>query len=212
METMEQEEEKIVRVPITPPINTEGVFTCHSPFELDTNLIFKCDAIRSFPELERRGIDVYDTYYKPYGLSSSIWEEDTKLNASILTLKGVDDTVVYIPNTYLESYPGMAGLAYAHNVIVLDVGLVPATIDVMRVAEEVKDTAKKGLGVEVEVKLDTMRYTGNITHEEHVLMETARRDALNKYTPIYEQLENYKLENETLRAKIDELIAIIAER
>lgn len=201
-----------LRVPLTPPINTEGVFTCFAPFELDPNLVFKCEAIRSFPELERRGFNVYEDFYASRDLDESIWEEDALVGASILTLKAVDGTVVFVPNTYLESYPGMAGIKYNHNVMVIDVGLVPTTIDVLRVASELEDLTKKTLGVDAKVRVDKITYEGNIDHHKHVQMETARRVALNNYKPVAERLAELLAENEELRRRNDELVGLITER
>lgn len=203
---------RTIRVPLTPPINTEGVFTCYPPFELDTNLVFRLEAIRTFPELERRNFKVFEEFYAPRGLDVKIWEEDALVGASILTLKAVDGTVVFVPNTYLESYPGMAGLKYAHNVIVIDVGLVPATIDVKRIAADLEDLSKTGLGVEAKARVDTITYDGNIDHQKHVQMETARRIALNKHVPLSERFEDLQRENEELRRRIDELVDILTER
>lgn len=199
------------RIPITPPIYTEGIFVCFSPFELEAK-VFRCEAIRTFPELERRGINVFETYYKPKNLDAKIWEEDAKIKASILTLKSVDGDIVYVPNTFLESYPGMSGIVYSHNVIVLDVGMVPATVDIDRISADIADMVKTLLGVKVDVRVDSLRVEENITHDKHVQLETARRVAISKHIPLQERLDEMTIERDKLREKNNELISIIAGR
>lgn len=202
-----------IRVPVTPPIYAEGIFTCYPPFDsqVDINTVYTVEAIRSFPEMERRDRDVFAEVYTPAGLSEAIYSEDSDANAAIITLKSTDGDLLFIPNTYIESYPGMAGLDYARNVIVLDVGIIPATIDLSLLEKDVQDVIVKNVGAAVNVVVDKMRYEGNVTHEEHVKLETARRLAIRQHTPLQMQLDEANQRNDALQEQVNELISTIAE-
>lgn len=202
-----------IRVPVTPPIYAEGIFTCYPPFDskVDINTVYVVEAIRSFPEMERRDRDVFAEIYQPAELSEAIYNEDADAHAAIVTLKSTDGTLVFIPNTYIESYPGMAGLDYSRNVVVLDVGMIPATIDLALLKKDLLDVVVKNVGAAVEVTIDKMRYEGNVTHEEHVKLETARRLAIRQHVPLQMQLDEANQRNDALQAQVDELIETIAE-
>lgn len=202
-----------IRVPVTPPIYAEGIFTCYPPFDskVDINTVYVVEAIRSFPEMERRDRDVFAEIYQPAELSEAIYNEDADAHAAIVTLKSTDGTLVFIPNTYIESYPGMAGLDYSRNVVVLDVGMIPATIDLALLKKDLLDVVVKNVGASVEVTIDKMRYEGNVTHEEHVKLETARRLAIRQHVPLQMQLDEANQRNDALQAQVDELIETIAE-
>lgn len=202
-----------IRVPVTPPIYAEGIFTCYPPFDskVDINTVYVVEAIRSFPEMERRDRDVFAEIYQPAELSEDIYNEDADAHAAIVTLKSTDGTLVFIPNTYIESYPGMAGLDYSRNVVVLDVGMIPATIDLELLKKDLLDVVVKNVGASVEVTVDKMRFEGNVTHEEHVKLETARRLAIRQHVPLQMQLDEANQRNDALQEQVDELIETIAE-
>lgn len=202
-----------IRVPVTPPIYAEGIFTCYPPFDskVDINTVYVVEAIRSFPEMERRDRDVFAEIYQPAELSETIYNEDADAHAAIVTLKSTDGTLVFIPNTFIESYPGMAGLDYSRNVVVLDVGMIPATIDLELLKKDLLDVVVKNVGATVVVTVDKMRYEGNVTHEEHVKLETARRLAIRQHVPLQMQLDEANQRNDALQEQVDELIETIAE-
>lgn len=202
-----------IRVPRTPPIYAEGIFTCYPPFDkqVDINTVYVAEAIRTFPEMERRDRDVFAEIYSPAGLSEEIYKEDGEARASIITLKSTDGDLIFVPNTYIESYPGMAGLEYSRNVIVLDVGMIPATIDLSLLEKDLKDVIVKNVGADVKVVVDKMRYEGNVTHEDHVSLETARRLAIRQHVPLQQQLDEAKQRNDELQKQNDDLVEIINE-
>lgn len=202
-----------VRVPITPPIYAEGIFTVYPPFDelIDINTVYVVEAIRSFPEMERRDRDVFTEIYDPQGLSEDIYKEDANANASIITLKAVDESLYFIPNTYIESYPGMAGLDYSRNVIVLDIGMIPATIDLSLLESDLKDVIVKNVGADCDVIVDTMRYDGNVTHEEHISLETARLIKIQQHIPLQQQVDEAKIRNDALQRQNDDLVELIEE-
>ena len=202
-----------LRIPRTPPIYTSGIYTCYAPYAdlIDSNTVYVAEAIRTFPEMERRQREVYNEIYAPVKLEESIYIEDAKNNASIITLRSSDGNIVLVPNTFIESYPGMAGLKYARNVFIVDVGMIPATIDLEILSDDLKDTVVKNVGADVDMVLDTMRYEGNITHEQHVALETARKATIRQYTPLQQQLDESLAREVALKKQNDELTELIIE-
>lgn len=199
-----------VRGLITPPINTSGIFTLYTPFTLPTGVVYRCDAIRTFKELAKRGIDVFSTYYSPANLAESIYNEDAELGASIVTLVSATGEFYYVPNTYIQSYPGSAGVRYARKILVVELGLIPSTIDLDYFLPIMQDLVKKNIGVENTPSFVVAPYTGTVSHDQHVTLEASRRVAIQNYVSKDEQITKLTAQVTALQAANDKLMAVIA--
>ncbi|ANZ48234.1 hypothetical protein ASESINO_221 [Erwinia phage vB_EamM_Asesino] len=186
-------------LPVVVTVNTTGLFKVKQPFTIAEDVIFNVEAVRTFPELVDRKIDVYNTYYAPVGLGRDAYLADANVGASILTMKSRDGQVVYIPDTYIESYPGINGLAYKRNVLVIDLALVPDYVDPTTISEDVKNIVTAGLGIDPVIDITTMDYEGTVTEEDHLQMEAARKAKIRNVTPLAEQLKAAQDENTKLK-------------
>lgn len=195
---------------LTPPINTSGIFTLYLPFTLAAGVVYRCSAIRTFTELEKRGIDVYKTYYKANGIGEDTYKIDLGLKASIVTLVSGAGEEVYVPNTYIESYPGDSGVRYSRNVMVIDVGLVPESTDLSYMKALLVDLIKHNTGVDSVAEIVTAPYTGSVSHDQHVTWETARRAAIQNYVPLVEQLTAANAKIALLQEQNEELLGVIS--
>lgn len=194
---------------VTPTPNTEGIYKVKAPFTISESTIYRCTAIRTFPELVGRKIDPYETYYKPAGLTREQFLADANVDASIVTLQSHDGELVYIPDTYIESYPGINGYKYSRNVAVIDFALVPETIDVSLVNKELEAVCARNLGIDAKVVITTMAYEGQVTEEQHLQMEAARKEKLKKTLPIAEENADLKKRNAELQKLNDNLIEVL---
>lgn len=197
------------RRPLSPPPNAEGLYSCLVPFELAAGVIYKCEAIRTFPELERRGTPVYETYYKPRNLSVQEYKDDADVGASIVVLKASDGEVRYIPNTFITSIPGSSGMAYKRGVMVIDLAFLPDYIDANIIKADTVDLFKRNLGIEVLPFITTMRYEGTVTEEMHQEMEVKRKALIRQYTPLSEQLAESEQRNVELKDLNDKLMTTL---
>ncbi|QXO09654.1 hypothetical protein pEaSNUABM11_00230 [Erwinia phage pEa_SNUABM_11] len=200
----------MARIPLTPPINTEGVFKINNPFVLSQDVMFRVDAISNFTDLQRRNIDPYATYYQPAGVSNSDYLDDANAGASIITFKSNDGQVVYIPDTYIETYPGAAGVSYVRNVLVWDCGPVPDYVDIAALNADAQAVLEKGLGVTINGQVTTLAYEGVISDEDHVRMEAERKAKIRETTPLSEQVADLTARNTELQTLVDRLTAIVA--
>lgn len=203
-----------IRGLVTPPIYTSGVYALYQPFSIPLTMIYRCYAVRSFDELAARDIDVYEEYYKPLDLSEKIYEEDQAAGASIVTLISVEEEYYYVPNTYIESYPGMAGLRYDRKLIILDIGPLPTTIGVDNLIDDLQDLVTKVVGVTEErakVKLTTITMSTPVTHEEHIQLEATRRAAIRLHTPVAVQLAEQTARANKAEEQNAQLLEIISQ-
>ena len=197
------------RLPLLVPVNTTGLFKVKTPFTLAETVIFTVEASRTFPDLVRQNIDVYNEYYKPVGLEREEYLADATVNASILTFKSRDGQVVYIPDTYVESCPGLSGIAYQRNVMVVDLSFVPDYVDVSVMTKDVSDILTRTLGIDPKVEITTMEYEGKVTEEQHLQMEAARKRKIREAIPLSEQVTSLTNENKKLKELHNQMLEIL---
>lgn len=199
------------RVPLTPPINTRGLFTVFSPFTVELTTVYRCTSIRTFDVLISKGIDVHEEFYAPLNLDEKTYEDDFDMRASIVTLVSSEGDHVYIPNTYIESYPGMNGLDYNRKLFVMDLGLLPTTIDVSNMIPDVVDVISKVVGVSATCEYVEVPYIQSITQSEHVQLEATRMAAIASSTPMVERIVELEEINNTQSELIEQLTQALAD-
>lgn len=202
----------MARTPLSPPVNTEGSFTCLSPFELPNGVIYSLEAIRTFPELERGNKPVYDTYYAPHNITKADYNADVAVKASILVLKASDGEVRYVPNTYLVSYPGLSGLKYNRNVLVVDLALLPDYVDTQAFVGDFANYVKSRLGIVPIPYISTMRYEGQVDNDQHVEMENKRKMNIRDTVPYEEQIATLETRNQELTSLNEKLIQVANDK
>ncbi|ENJ7998999.1 hypothetical protein AB2K85_000734 [Escherichia coli] len=197
------------RLPLQVPVNTTGLFRVKTPFTLAETVIYTVEASRTFPDLVRQNIDVYNSYYQPVGLGREEYLADANVSASILTFKSRDGQVVYIPDTYLESYPGLSGITYQRNVLVVDLALVPDYVKVSSITKDVSDILTHTLGIEPKVEVTTLEYEGKVTEEQHLQMEAARKNKIRESIPLGEKVAALTEENKKLKELNNQMLEIL---
>lgn len=201
----------MARVPLSPTPNREGIYVAKMPFKIDETTIFKCEAIRTFPELIRRGVDVFAEYYLPKGLTKEIYIEDANVGAAIIVLKSVDGQILHIPNTYLDKIPGQTGLSYQRNIVTADLGPVPDYVDVALIENDIKDLIARYIGVEAGVVTVALQHDGEFTDEQHIQMENLRKLNIRKTVPLSLQLSEERERNAKLTTLNDLLMQALAK-
>lgn len=178
-----------LRVNIIPPFKCEGWFELSPPFKLVSGKVYICEEIRSFEELARLGKKPLEEVYLKNGLTKEHYEEDKKLEASIVTLKPIGGQAVYVPSTYIISYPGMKGTGYTTKVLVMEVGLLPRNLNMSSLNTELADYIKKSIGVDALISEASHIYDGLLSPEDQVKLEKARRLAIENYVSKDQQIE-----------------------
>lgn len=203
------------RILITPPIHATGIYSLFTPFTVSLEMIYRCYAVRSFDELVKRGINVYEEYYAPNDLSEKIYKEDAAKGASIVTLISADQEYLYVPNTYIESYPGMAGLRYERKVMMLDLGPLPSTFQLDYLIDDIKDLVTKAVGVtedKADINFATIPMSSTVSHEDHIQLEATRRAAIRLHKPLEVQLREQTERADALQEQNEQLLEVITSR
>lgn len=154
----------------TPSLYAAGKYEVNSPFVLDANFVYTCIAIRSFADIVAQDEDVFVNYYEPYAISDALFLADAAANVSIVTLRAEDSSIIYIPDSYILSFPDISNFAYSHLVLSLDFGALPDNLDLAHLKQQLANTALETLGVNITNgilvhKAPTTDYISSVQHE-----------------------------------------------
>lgn len=199
-------------LPMTPPLYAKGTYSLTSPYVLPGAQSYTCVAIRSFRDLLKLNIDIVKAYYTPVGLGETEYSNDTDVAAAIITLLGDDGQVVYVPDTYISSYPDLSGYDYKHMVLSVSLGTVWDQLPLDDVIEKIEETVKTALGVEATVYEHVAPSSNAISQTEHERIETARRAAIRNQKTLTAQLLELKASHTALQEQYTALETLAIEK
>lgn len=203
-----------------PAMNSKGRFELKEPFSCKPDVIYEVTAIREFSDLYYQGVDVYREYYVPAGLINGVeykgstfnFNEEVKQFPSILTLEGTDRTIIYVPSTYVVSFPEISEVStYSRLIMSVDLGALPDNLDLSGVIKEVNDMVSKRVGINAQAVLSRAYTPTQPTREQHITLENTRLGNIKAIDNTYAQKEKYKAENVQLQKQIKTLLSVLRE-
>lgn len=201
-----------------PAINASGIYTLLTPFETRPNTVYSCKAIRTFEDLYRLQQDVFKLYYEPYGLSQANFDADRISNSvSIVTLVAVEvgleinpsdpKTIIYVPSSYISSFPDSNNIPYSHIVLSASLGVIPDYLDVSDTMADIGNIISEKIGITPEVNIHKALSSGVVTESMHVTAETARQAAITNRNTIYSQFTELNNSYNSMLARYNTLEA-----
>lgn len=202
-----------------PTINTSGKFKLKNPFIANERVRYNVTAIREFSDLYIRGVDVYSQYYKPFGLIDGVtlngstfsFSAESKLKPVIVTLEGSDDTVIYVPSTYIESYPIVGDVVYSRIILTSDLGALPDTVPLDSILQDMEDLIQARFGVTSVVKIARGYTDRQPTLDEHEVLEQSRVGSITTTHNNFTENQELKDRCEFLDAQVKTLTQILIE-
>lgn len=205
---------------VTPTINVKGLFELRAPWQAVPGRLYQVLAIRAFDDIYRLGIDVYRTYYKPMGLIDKSleptetpttpldFEAEIKDNVHIVTLVGDDGQYIYVPDSYIVSYPRNDTIPYQHVVLSVSLGALATDVDTAPIEDEIKEMIRARFGIaEPVVELHVAQSDMAVTPEQHYQFTQARIGASNTTRSAY--ASNVALQNE-LNAATQSIMSLVS--
>lgn len=165
---------------ITPRIYAEGRYELASPWAavMPPSTVFVCEAIRSFPEIEQDGTDVYETFYQDFGLDLATFQSDVKEDACIITLVSQDrQHIIFVPDTYILYAPTGENVKCDQIVLSVNLGVLPAYKDLTSVKAALETKLTEILGVTETFEENRIPTVKTISQTDNDIAEAAR-DAL----------------------------------
>lgn len=163
---------------VTPPLGAYGKYVLKAPWTTVANIAYKCVSLRRVEEIVKSGKDIYETFYKPMGLDLSTANTDILQGVVFVGLLGQDGSRIYVPDTYIESYPDQTAISYDYTVMSVDLGPQPADMDLTPLIDEFKFIVRDHTGIDPEdviVHIGRAQSSKMLTQEQHIAADEARR-------------------------------------
>lgn len=195
---------------VTPPLGAYGKYTVRSPWVISNTMSYRCISQRRVEEFVQTGKDLFKTIYEPLGLSEDVCKADLALGVVIIGLLSTNGDRLFIPDTYISSYPDQSGVVYDYTVLSVDLGPQPNTMDLSTLTEELKLVANKYTGVSldaIEVHTHTAISTTTMTQEQFIDAEDARMIAIDNVETSEEVIARLNATIAQQNALIEQLIA-----
>lgn len=200
-------------------IHTAGKFVLKSPYVAKDTVKYSVTALREFSDLYIKGVDVYSQYYKPYGLIDGVekngktfsFAAEAKLNPTIITLEGSDDTVIYVPSTYVESYPIAGDVTYSRLILTADLGALPDEVPLDSILQDVEDLIQAKFGVRPVANVARGYTNEQPTMDEHIVLEQSRIGSITTAQNHFTENNDLKQKNQLLIEQVRSLTRILAD-
>lgn len=197
---------------IVPTLNSSGQFTVQSPFKLVDGVVYTCIAVRKFKDLLNQQVAVWDRYYSPYGLTQEQYNQDLKDEVVLVTLFSDDAPTVYIPSSYILSYPSASATTFRHRVLSCSLGAIPDSLPLDDFIQKVRALASDVVGIEPTVALHSVSLSTVVTKEAAQAFESARQARINNRTTEHAQLLASEAENAILRQRNQLLEELLVQK
>lgn len=197
----------------TPPLYATGRWILREPFEVDPDAIYVCKGIRSLDDLRARGLDPFVNFYEIRGIDRETYNQDTSRLVNIITLMSDTYPTIYVPDTYIESYPDTTTVPYSHVVLSISLGAVPDTLVFDDLKEKIEDLVLNNVGVQAEIKEHQANVMAEgITQTRHQMIERNRLARIQNNVSSYARIRQLQDTNERLVEQIRRLERIIIDR
>jgi hypothetical protein len=189
---------------LLPPPGTRGIYSLKAPFTTEPATLYTAGAIRGFTDIENNGGNVYELYYEPYQLTTADYTRDRNNGEYIVTLLSATLAPLYVPSSYIASFPNLASQPYSHVVMSASMAMLPDALDLTFAKGAMASVLSDILGVTVKVQIASAPYTGVITPEQHEVLEVARQAAIRNRTTDYSKVvaQNATIDSLTQRLRI----------
>lgn len=194
-----------------PPPGTRGLYSLKAPFKTVPNELYSCGAIRYFKDIQNQGVDVYAKYYQPLELTEADYARDLAAGVVIITLLSETQQPIYVPSSYVLSYPGLSSYNYQHVVLSVSLGALPDALDLTFLKTQIATAVSEVIGVTPTVYENVAPSTGVVTPEQHDAMEAARQAAITNRTTDYARYLIERDKRIALEAKVAALEKVIVD-
>ncbi len=184
---------------VVPPLNATGLYVVKEPYKLQPGVAYSCIATRNLQDLALKKIPVWERYYSPYGLSKEIYQQDETNEVVLVTLFSDDYGAVYVPSSYIESYPDLSGVRFRHRILSLSLGAIPDTLPLADLQQKMAELASDVVGIEPMVTIHTVELSSVVSNEDALRFEKARQARIRDRDTTQAQLVAARKEIDLLR-------------
>lgn len=193
-------------------VGMKGTLTALSPFDtiIKENVIYECLTVSSLKGLLASGEDGFELYYKPYGITQTIYDIDVESNVKILTLQSYDGQSVKVPTSFVSGLPDPSGVVYQMKALSIPISALPADVDLSTLKSDIADIVKKRLGVSCTIQELTYGSDFTLTQDEHTAYSQYRSTQITDTSSNLVRLEQLNTLLNDQRVKLQALESYIA--
>lgn len=197
--------------PLTPMLNSRGTFTLSAPWDtaLATNTQYTCVSIREMTEIVASGGDPFTDYYVPKNLDETVYQTDLQAGVSIVGLQASDNSLVYVPTSYIASYPDGGGVPYRVMILSVPLGSVPDSLDLRAIVAKVQSDVQDIIGITCVVRQVAVSNVLLLSTADAAAAETARTANVTNSTTDYSKYMQSQAALTAAQQQIAELEAYI---
>jgi len=175
---------------LVPPINVAGIYSLSGPWSQDVvpNTPYTCVAVRKFVDIIRKGEDPFTLYYAPKSLNVADYQRDSQYGECIVTLRSAGGQFIYVPTSYIQSYPNQSGIPYAVMVLGVNLGAVPNHADLSVIRQKISDVVQGYYGITPSIQQAVISEVVTKTAADHGAIEAARQSAIIERQTDYSKL------------------------
>lgn len=199
---------------VIPTIGDAGYYSLKSPFDklISENTVYTCQAIRRIGDYLAYNEDPLNDIYIANGLSQSDFDTDQASNMYIVSLQSETGQWVYVPASYILTYPITNGIPYQNFMIGVALGALPSNVDLTALQTLIGNVVYENFGIQPKMSPVALSKPVLVERSKHdniqrarILRATEKKTDFGRYQEV---LTNY------LRAmdQIAKLEAFIKER
>lgn len=172
---------------IIPAPWTAGSFTANVPFDSVVNpaLYYTVSAVRTVQEMLALKSDLFKLVWEPAGVETADYQSQLAqlqaINGAIICLSSKNNPDIYVPSTYIKSFPLVDGVIYEHMCIYADLGSVPPSFSgrINSAIAHFQNYLKDMVGIsDPRVNLGTVQTRGYVPKEQADAWENTRQLAV----------------------------------
>jgi hypothetical protein len=182
----------VITTSLVPDVGTTGVWALTTPYDalINATASYKCLEVRQLQGIIAAGNDPYSLYYAPQegdnaGSLKDQYTADLAAGVCIVTLQSSSGAVVYVPTTFIASFPASGGIAYQALMLAVDIGVLPEYVDLTFLKQQMANLVKTTVGLpSVAITTVVVSPTTNLSQDDHNRAEAARKaNITNTVTP-----------------------------
>lgn len=196
---------------ILPEIGSSGKYAFKEPYSLIGNgqTEYICQSVRSLSELIANTENPYGKYYAPYKITIEDYNKDIANGASIVGLQSSSGNWLYVPNSYITSYPDVSGVRYTVVVLGVRLGAISEQFPLTSISNEIEDLVLSRTGVKPVIKPVAVSQPSLVNYSDHDRIEKARRNKITNLSPANIEVVQLRQQNAELLNQVKKLAALV---
>ena len=198
---------------LVPSIGLAGIYTLLAPFSSKVlpGVQYTCAAARLMSDLIAEGIDPKARYYTANQLADSKYDEDLANGVCIVSLVSSTGSWVYVPSSYIASFPNMSGVTYAAVSLLVKLGAIPDTLSLDYLKTKLANVTSDTIGILPTIQSVVTSASAIVSSDDHKLIEAARQAKITGSTTDSAMVARLQAQVETMTQQIRALEKYITD-